>query len=72
MDCNKMTREQLIERFASDWGHSSEKIEKYHTEILREACESGTPFNSISLIEHFINKGLIDIDELNKRAENLK
>ena len=40
MDCDKYTKEELVELAATDWGFSREDAEKFKLEVLRKACKS--------------------------------
>lgn len=62
MKCKEMTRQQLIERFSSDWGFSSEVTEKFDTEVLRKACESSSPYLHLKNLIYFMMKGLIEVE----------
>lgn len=40
MNCDEMTKEELVELAASDWGFSREDATKFTLNILRKACKS--------------------------------
>ena len=46
MGCSEMTKEELVERFASDWGFGRDVTEQFTLEQLRAACESNSPITT--------------------------
>lgn len=57
-----MTREQLISRFATDWGFGPDITTLFETEVLRKACESNSPYIYLKNLIDFLKQGLIDIE----------
>ena len=62
-ECDEMTREQLIKRFASDWGFGPNVTEQFTTDVLRKACKSSSPYLHMKALIYFIMKNLIEVEE---------
>ncbi len=64
MECDTMTREELIHRFSTDWGFGPDVTNSFSTETLRKACKSTSPYTFIKNLLFFMSEEYAKIKNL--------